>query len=322
MLKLTIKKRVGRILAVFLRMLFRIAQRFGIHIVRNHFYEPVPDTRNLHDGLWNADSDLVGLDMNVESQIALTKEVFPVYIGECNFSAQREAQPHEFYLGNGLFESVDAEVLHCFVRHFKPKKILEIGSGYSTLISAKAATINAEKDGCGTQVIAIEPYPHSVIAHGFPGLTKLVTKRVEQVGMDLFRGLDKDDILFIDSSHVVKIGNDVLYEYLEVLPRLKPGVLVHIHDIFLPAGYPEHWVMNEHIFWTEQYLLQAFLAFNEAFEVVWASSYMSIKFKDILENTFPSWRNSYLNLPKSLSRAATRDGNNVWPVSIWIRKIK
>ena len=116
---------------------------------------------------------------------------------------------------------------------------------------------------------------------------------------------ENHDILFIDSSHVLRIGGDVQYEYLEILPRLARGVIVHSHDIFLPAEYPRHWVLEEHKFWTEQYLLQAFLAFNDSFEVLWAGSYMHLKHPEKLEEAFSSYKRE-----------------RTLPGSFWMRKVK
>jgi len=119
-----------------------------------------------------------------------------------------------------------------------------------------------------------------------------------------FGKLKENDILFIDSSHVLKIGSDVQYEYLDILPRLSKGVIVHVHDIFLPAEYPKEWVLKDYIFWTEQYLLQAFLAFNDSFEVLWAGHYMHLKYPNKLEDAFSYKRDERL------------------PGSFWMRKIK
>ena len=116
--------------------------------------------------------------------------------------------------------------------------------------------------------------------------------------------LARNDILFIDSSHVVRIGGDVLYELLEILPQLAVGVVVHLHDIFMPAEYPKNWVLKNKRFWSEQYLLQAFLAFNKDFEVLWGSSYMHLMHPEMLEAAFPSYR---------------RD--RWWPASFWIRRV-
>jgi hypothetical protein len=105
--------------------------------------------------------------------------------------------------------------------------------------------------------------------------------------MTVFERLEAGDILFIDSSHVVKTGSDVNYLFLEVLPRLKPGVVIHVHDIFLPHEFPKAWVMDLHLFWTEQYLLQAFLTHNAEFEVLFANAYMGARHQTEMQRTFP-----------------------------------
>jgi hypothetical protein len=110
---------------------------------------------------------------------------------------------------------------------------------------------------------------------------------VQEVELELFQQLGAGDVLFIDSSHVVKTGGDVNYLYLEVLPRLRPGVVVHVHDIFLPGEYRKDWVTEEFRFWTEQYLLQAFLAFNSEFEVLLCNSYLGRYHRPALQNVFP-----------------------------------
>ena len=240
--------------------------------------------------------------MNPENQLLLLNEVFPKYAEETVFSKTQNGDPREFYLENGSFGPVDAEVLHALIRHFKPQKIIEIGSGYSTLVSARACILNKQKDGVTTELIAIEPYPNETLKQGIEGLTELIEKPLEQVPLSMFSGLGENDFVFIDSTHVLKIGGDVKYLYLEVLPRLTGGVLVHSHDIFFPAEYPKQWVRENHWFWTEQYMLQAFLAFNSEFEVLWASQYMSRKYPKKVALTFPSFT----------------DG--AYPGSLWIKR--
>src|SRR4029077_19197551 len=122
-------------------------------------------------------------------------------------------------------------------------------------------------------LMCIEPFPQKFLRAGFPGLQSLMERKVQDVDLNFFSQLQSGDILFIDSSHTVKIGGDVNYLFLEVLPRLNPGVIVHVHDIFLPFDYRRDWVMDELRFWTEQYLLQAFLMFNSDFEVLMANHY-------------------------------------------------
>jgi hypothetical protein len=139
---------------------------------------------------------------------------------------------------------------------------------------------------------------------GFPGLTRLVGTKVQDVPMAVFEELEANDILFIDSSHVVAIGSDTTREVLDIVPRLKPGVLVHFHDIFSPAEYPRGWVLEEHRFWNEQYLVEAFLSFNDRFEILYAGSYLHVSHRDKLEEF------------SALYRRAGR-----WSVSLWIRRV-
>lgn len=177
------------------------------------------------------------------------------------------------------------------VRHYKPQRIFEIGSGYSTYLLAQAIVKNGEEDDdYRCELVAIEPYPNEVLKAGFPGLSKLVRKKAQDIPISEFQRLTGNDILFIDSSHVLTIGSDVQYEYLEILPRLNKGVVVHIHDIFLPVEYPKEWVLQSFEFWNEQYLLHAFLAFNDSFEVLWASNYTSLKYPHKLEAAFDSYK--------------------------------
>jgi Methyltransferase domain len=173
------------------------------------------------------------------------------------------------------------------VRHFKPRTIIEVGSGYSSLICGRAAAMNGD-----SALVCIEPFPLDFLLQGFPGFRSLIQKNVQNVEIEFFSQLDSGDILFLDSSHTVKIGGDVNYLFLEVLPRLKPGVIVHVHDIFFPFDYPRDWVLNKCRFWTEQYLLQAFLAFNSDFEVLLCNSYLAHSYLEEFKATFshsPWW---------------------------------
>jgi predicted O-methyltransferase YrrM len=276
----------------------------GFHITLNHFYEPVPDTRTLKDELWLKHSDMVGVEMNEEGQINLLSQFSSKFKDEYESLPRfKTSIPYHYYVNNGTFESVDGEILYCMIRHFKPKKIFEIGSGNSTYLAAQAVLKNKEEIGKECELIAFEPYPNDVLRAGFPGLSKLIPTKIEDVALSKFDELKKNDILFIDSSHVLKIGGDVQYEYLEMLPRLNKGVIVHVHDIFLPAEYPKEWVLKRYRFFTEQYIIQAFLAFNNAFEVLWGGSYMHLKHLDKLEAAF-----------------ASHKGEERWPGSFWMRK--
>lgn len=281
-----IKRAVGRIL--FSRRAFEFFQKFGIHILRKHFYSPIPDTRLLETKkeLWERESELVGVDLNVAGQLAFLEKVFPKFQKECDFPLRKTSIPYEYYITNGSFGFLSAAVLHCMIRHFAPRTIIEVGAGYSTYVSARAAILN-QAQGQPTKLISIEPYPNQILKKGFAGLAELIPRRVEEVDINFFSQLEDRDILFIDSSHVVRIGGDVNFLLLEVLPRLKSGVVVHIHDIFFPGHYPEEWIIQKLRFWTEQYLLQAFLTYNDKFEVLWCGSYIYLKFLERLKSVFP-----------------------------------
>lgn len=270
------------------KVIFEFFQRLGWHILRRNFYSPLPDTRLLksNNKLWEGEIELVGVDLNPEGQLNLLKRVFPQFSQECNFPYEPTSTPFEYYTHNRVFGFLSAAVLHCMVRHFAPKTIIEVGSGYSTLVSARAVLHN-QAEGKTCKLISIEPYPDKVLMEGFPGLSELIPRKVEEMNLNFFNQLEEGDILFIDSSHVVRIGGDIVYLYLEVLPRLKKGVVIHIHDIFFPKHYPKDWVTEKLRFWSEQYLLQAFLTYNRSFEVLWCASYINRKYPQKLKVTFP-----------------------------------
>lgn len=286
---------------------FDLWERMGFHITPIHFHQPIPDTRTLGDEIWDRTSELVGIDINTKKQLELLTEVFPQFIRECDFPREQTETPHEFFRKNGAFLSVDAEVFHCMIRYFQPKRIIEVGSGSTTYLAARACQLNAE-DGISTELYAIDPFPNDVVKGGFPGLTSLIQKPLQRVPLEFFSQLEESDILFIDSSHVVRIGGDVNYAFLEIIPRLQKGVIVHVHDIFMPAEYPQKWIFEDRFFWTEQYILHAFLSFNYAFEVLWASSYMHFNYPNKLKAVFPEYEKLHHDYP------------HVWPSSFWIRR--
>ena len=270
------------------RELFLNWERHGFHVTPVHFYEPIPDTQSLPETLWTQPSKLVGIDMNDSIQLDLLRNHFPRFRPEYDqFPSKPTGEPGRFYSNNGLFDGTDALVAYCMIRHFQPRFIVEVGSGFSSLIAAEAIAKNKN-----SALICIEPFPPDFLRKGFPGLHSLIEKKVEDIDLEFFSQLHSGDILFIDSSHTVRIGGDVNYLFLEVLPRLKPGVIVHVHDIFLPFEYRRDWVMDEFRFWSEQYLLQSFLTFNSEFEVLMANAYLGQRYMDELKATFansPWW---------------------------------
>ncbi len=268
---------------------FEAWEQAGWHLTANHFYSPIPDTRELPEGLFDRASELPGIDMRDDEQVALLRGLHADFGAEFNALPREPAGPLEYFVNNLAFESVDGELLYGLVRRSRPRRIVEIGSGWSTLCSLAALRRNVEEGAAG-RIEAIEPYPYDFVREvGADPLVELRVTQLQDVSLDTFRTLEPGDILFIDSSHVLRTGSDVQYEFLEVLPRLPAGVLVHVHDIFLPYEYPRRWLVDEHRFWNEQYLLQAFLIGNTGFEVVWGGSWMHYRHPDLLEAMIPSY---------------------------------
>jgi hypothetical protein len=302
-----IRSLAGKVL--FSRRSFEFFQRLGLHVTQKHFYSPIPDTDELarrHD-LWVRESDLPGVDLNVPGQLRFLESEVPRWRNECRFPLVKTPTPHEYYVSNGAYGLLSAALLHCMIRRFTPRTVVEVGSGNSTYVAARACLMNRDQ-GRESRLVSIEPYPNAVLKAGFPGLSQLITRGAQDVDPSIYLDLQDGDILFIDSSHVVRVGNDVVFLYLEVLPRLRKGVVVHIHDIFFPLHYPRDWIVERRWLWSEQYLLQAFLTFNRSFEVLWCGSYMYGKHREKLKAMFPP--------PEGLG-----DQAGYFSSSFWMRKI-
>jgi hypothetical protein len=226
-----------------------------------------------------------GVDFNRPLQQHYLSEIFPRFQEEYNqlphFRPADWTVNPRFFLDNDAFNSVDALAYWAMIRFHQPRQIIEVGSGHSTLLGAQAL----EKNG-GGRLVAIDPYPRRFIKEARAGVD-LITKQVQEVPLDVFRSLERDDILFVDSSHVVRVGGDANFLFLEVLPRLKPGVLVHVHDIHFPFDYPSELIVDRNVYWTEQYLLHAYLIGNAAIEVVFGSRYCAHSFPNETRLAFP-----------------------------------
>src|SRR5580704_5350980 len=305
----------------FMRNAFRMFQRIGITVSPNHYYWPVPDFRELESRKWPAEQEPLGLDLAFDRQLDFLETVVPKYRGEW----QSDSAPFfsvGYNYGNGFFETVDAEIAYSLVRHYKPRRIVEVGGGYSSRVMAAALDLNLKLDGVRGELITIDPFPDRFPKNALSDRVHLIPQTIQHVDLDVFLSLQSGDFLFLDSSHVVGIGSDVVREYLEIVPRVASGVLIHAHDIFIPSDYPREAVLHNLAFWSEQYLLQALLMSNPQFEVLWGSSYMQSRASSALENAFPHWQHSYRNMPPEKRRfLPTRDRNRVWPSSFWMRKL-
>ncbi len=264
---------------------FKAWQEAGVTILPNHYYSPVPDLNRLPPGALEARFPLHGIEMHDEAQLAFLKTL-KAYAGEYDAFAGR-TQPltdGRWYLG-GPFARPDADSAYAMVRHLKPKRIIEIGSGFSTLAMSEACLKN-KAEGHPVEFISIDPYPSYVLSHKPAGLTRHIAEPLESLPLALFEGLGENDILFIDSTHIIRPGSDVEYEYFHLIPKVGTGAWVHVHDIFLPKPYPPNWITEEHIFWNEQHLLAAFLAFNKSFTVTLALNFLCDKYPDAIRDTF------------------------------------
>ncbi len=305
----------------FMRNAFRMFQRIGITVSPNHYYWPVPDFRELESRKWPAEEDPVGLDLAFDRQLDFLQTVVPQYQAEWE-SDHSPLFSVSYNYSNGFFEAVDAEIAYCLVRRYKPRRIVEVGGGYSSRVMAAALDLNLKQDGAHGELITIDPFPDRFPKQALSDRVHLIAQTVQDVDLNVFLSLQSGDFLFLDSSHVVGIGSDVVREYLEIIPRIAGGVIIHAHDIFIPADYPREAVLHNLAFWSEQYLLQALLMFNPQFEVLWGSSCMQSRATAALEQAFPRWRHSYRDM--SAGKRAflpTRDGDHIWPSSFWMRKV-
>ena len=268
-----------------LKLSTKILKKIGIFPIRDHYYEPLFNDALLTKDLKNP-RELPGIDLNEEGQLKLLQNL--IYQTEfSDFVEAEKSKPNlaSFKISNGSFESGDAEFLYNIVRHIKPKRIIEVGCGTSTKIIQHALKNNEDEHVNRAEHICVEPYEQPWL-ESFPNI-KLVREKIEFLDLKLFKELESGDFLFIDSSHMVRPQGDVLHEYLTIIPSLNSGVYVHVHDIFTPHDYLEHWIKENVLFWNEQYVLEALLTGNKRLEVVAALNYLKHKHYDELHRVCP-----------------------------------
>lgn len=303
-----LKLKIKNVFSVFknkiIVLLKNFARKQGYFLIRDHYYSAIPTKADLQQDYWSYKSELVGIDINHENILNLLAQI-DKYINEFRESIPLyQSNNNQIYLINSSFMAVDAHIYYSFIRHFKPNQIIEIGSGFSTLFANHALSRNSEK----VKLTCIEPYPPSFLEAltSENGNIQIIPKKLQDIDINYFSELKANDILFIDSTHMLRTGSDVQIEYCEILPRLASGVLIHVHDISLPKHYPSVYFDNE-LFWNEQYLLQAFLTFNSRFEIIWAGNYMMLNYQDLLLSKFPEFLTMRQHFPMSE------------PTSFWIR---
>ncbi len=247
---------------------YEVVPRDGFDVVRRDYYSPIPDLSLLPEDVWTRRSALEGVRLDPDTAMTFVEDHLAAAIAELDVPRHDPGVPGRFFLANQGFETVDAELLYAMLRTSRPRRVVELGSGYSTLLINLAAQRNVA-DGSPVVHEVYDPHPRPyIIGDELPAPSRLTPISATDVSIEVFAGLGADDILFVDTTHTVKLASDVNHLILDVLPVLSPGVIVHFHDIFLPWEYPRQWFEQMHWYWAEQYLLQAFLAFNPAFEIL------------------------------------------------------
>ncbi len=269
-----------------------VCLRSGFLPLPVHFYSPVPDIKDLKvRQVWSCRSELPGVSFRPKEQLALLSEIGKQYGHECNWPIKSTGDPKQYFSENSSFSFGCAASTYGILRYFKPHKVVEIGSGNSSLIISSALKINHQENSELVEYTIIDPFPGPIVKNGLPCLTQLIKERVELQSIDQFTKLSINDVLFIDSGHTIRTGGDVNFLFLEVLPRLSPGVIVHFHDIPLPWDYPEvYFTRPLRFLWTESYLLQAFLIYNNAFEVMLAMRYLQTDHIEAFRASFPFFK--------------------------------
>jgi len=280
-------------------------KKAGVFPIRDQYYEPLVNPGHLHRPL-DEPRDLPGVNWSDEEQLQLLDQF--KYEKELLAFPWEPAGDGGYYFGNPAFGPGDADILYGLVRHLKPRRFIEIGCGHSTLLVQSAIRRNRDENkDYQCRHVCIEPYEA-------PWLAKLdvelIRQKLEQMDLELFDELEAGDILFIDSSHVIRPQGDVLREYLEILPRLPKGVWIHVHDIFTPRDYLASWITDEVKLWNEQYLLEAFLSHNRDFRVAWMMGHMFQAHPEAVLKGCPGLRR------------ARKEGHNVVGGSFWMEKVE
>ncbi|MCC5835060.1 MAG: class I SAM-dependent methyltransferase [Opitutales bacterium] len=247
-------------------------QKAGWHFQRNDYYSPLNDIQFLRDNpdLWGRPLSAAGIEWRLDDQLKVA-EKFSRYVEELRDIPEESAVAGRFLWQNGMWNNMDAVVQYGLVRDVKPKRYVEIGCGWSSLLLRDALT----KNDCETEVTLIEPYPNPYIFPHLPAAWERVPSMLQKAPLEAFQKLEAGDVLFYDGSHCAKTASDVNTFFFNILPLVKPGVIIHLHDVFFPNDYPASWMIERGQTWNEQYLLQAFLMHNEAYRILICNSYLA-----------------------------------------------
>ncbi|MCL4272498.1 MAG: class I SAM-dependent methyltransferase [Anaerolineales bacterium] len=255
-----------------------------------HYYSPIPSISQLkakEKKIFEEKKPLPkGIKLNSHIMLDYLKQ-FQAFYPEFNFSEQKSSSSYRFWMDNGIYSRGDAIVLYSMMRHLKPSKIIEAGSGMSSCLMLDVNEFFLDNR---VQLTFVDPYPDRLLSLIHPGdetKIQLVSENLQDTDLSIYAELEENDIAFFDSTHVSKCDSDVNFIFFEILPILKPGVYIHFHDIFYPFEYPKQWLLEIGAAWNEIYLLRAFLEFNDLFEISFFSDYMTTFHRGQLEDAIP-----------------------------------
>lgn len=296
------------------KLLVRLLHSNNLHFLKfappGHYYSPIPDMSSVSTSDWDSryheEPGVPGIEINDAGQLALISK-FAQCLDEFPFSDSPSSQ-HRYWLDNEFFSYGDGVALYGLFRQLKPRRIIEIGSGYS---SAAMLDLDDIFSHSSVEFVFVEPHPRRLYGLLRPSDRNrhvIIEKPVQEVPLEIFSSLNRNDILFIDSSHVTKFRSDVNRIIFRILPRLNPGVVVHFHDIPWPFEYPEHWIRSGRA-WNEAYLVRSFLQFNSTFKILFFGPYLVAEHSEVIRNNLPLM----LRVPSSRFTL----GNT----SLWVQKI-
>ena len=282
-------RHVDEALAFLKTVPFQELQRRGWHLQPNHYYWPLNDVEFLraHPELWHDRGLPAGIDWDLDGQLAFARELAAHYSELADVAARPGSvdMSSEITFVNGAFPHADACAYYGIVRMRQPRRVVEIGSGWSTIFLAHALAGNERP----SDVTLIEPEPDRRLLARIPRGWDVQRSLLQFADLSVFEALGPGDVCFYDGSHVARTGSDVNWFFFEVLPRLKAGVMVHVHDIYWPDDYHDQWIYGDGLSWNEQYVLQAFLMHNDAYRVRLANHLLFRTREADVRKIYPTW---------------------------------
>jgi predicted O-methyltransferase YrrM len=269
------------------KLVRHIARRVGLDVVRSDFNSPIVDTRTLPPEIWEQPASLHGIELELERQLDVIEGPLLPFIADLDLPLHPRKDPSELHLDNPWYGPMDAHVLYAMLRNSPPRRVLELGSGFSTLIIDHALQANSCAVESAHEVV--DPFPSPLLSV-LEGRVRVRQESAAVLDLSVFAELKAGDLLFVDTSHSVRPGGEVVRLVLRILPTLAPGVVVHFHDIFVPFEYPRVFYDAFDVHWQEQYLLEAFLAYNDRFKVLVSNHALWRLHQERVRRIFPGLR--------------------------------